>query len=745
MGSGTGEGTYSMAGKDKRQATPHRKGHRADKPTATPAAKPVGWRLWAFRALAVLVVPAVFFGAVELGLRVSGYGYPAGPFVKVKVDDKICYGDNTEFSRRFFPRHLAREAMPYIFPVAKADNTCRIFVLGASAAMGVPEPMFAFPRMLRAMLTHQYPAANFEIINTGMAAINSHAVRPIARGAAKHDPDVFVVYLGNNEVTGPYGAGTVFAPLSGNLSVIRAAIAFKGTRLGQLLTNTFASLGAGANAPQMWRGLEMFLDKQVRADDPALEDVYEHFRKNLEDIVAAGRKGKAKVVLCTVASNLKDNPPFGSLHRADLTEGQRERWDAIYAEGVECERAGRYAEAVERYLAAAQLDHSYADLQFRLGRCYRLMGEHDKAADRYALARQFDTLRFRADDPINEIIREVARNAGESAVLFDTAEMLSRHSDHKVPGAELLYEHVHLNFSGNYLVARLLFDLMVDQGLIPARLTQAKPDVALPLGELECARRLAYTELDRYRIESEVLNNFIKRPPFSNQLYHDEQVERMEREVATLKAGLTSQALAQAANQNRQAVESDPADWLLRFKYGQFLAEQTRDYRGAIEQFRWVQSHLPHSWLGHNGLATAMYGAGDLDGAIAEFQTTIRLKPACGTAHFYLAEAYRRKGRTDMAARHYTEAVRWERDCVPAYNNLARIMLERGKIDKAVEICRQGLVFSPESATLHASLGTLLAQQGRRNEAIEALRVALELDPNSTAIRSSLQVLLGGR
>jgi len=39
----------------------------------------------------------------------------------------------------------------------------------------------------------------------------------IAKDCAHHQADLFILYLGNNEVVGPYGAGTVFTPLSSNL------------------------------------------------------------------------------------------------------------------------------------------------------------------------------------------------------------------------------------------------------------------------------------------------------------------------------------------------------------------------------------------------------------------------------------------------------------------------------------------------------------------------------------------------
>ena len=48
--------------------------------------------------------------------------------------------------------------------------------------------------------------------------------RQSALNLAHHEPDLFVVYLGNNEVVGPYGASSVAAPLQANLGVVRAGV-----------------------------------------------------------------------------------------------------------------------------------------------------------------------------------------------------------------------------------------------------------------------------------------------------------------------------------------------------------------------------------------------------------------------------------------------------------------------------------------------------------------------------------------
>jgi len=721
----------------RRVSVPQRSKHEvAEKAAVKPAG---GWRLWVFRGAAVFVVPALFLFLVEVGLRVAGYGYPSDAIVKLKVKGESYCCDNVKFNWRFFPRNISRGFTPFIFPAKKGDDTCRVFILGASAARGTPDDAFSFGRILEVMLAEAYPGVNFEVITVAAAAINSHVVLQMAKDCARYDPDLFVVYLGNNEVTGPYGVGTVFAPLSGNLGLIRAGIALMGTRLGQLLGS---ALGSPKGGQGVWRGLGMFLDKQIRADDTGLQSVYSHFQSNLEDIVGAGLRGGAEVVLCTVASNLKDNPPFGSLHRRDLTEAEKGKWDELYEQGAARETAEEYGEAVELYLAAGRIDDSYADLSFRLGRCYWALGEYDKSRASYVIAREMDTLRFRADDRINGIIREVASGGGDGVGLVDTVEVFAQNSPQETAGEELFYEHVHFNFKGAYLLAKSVFS-EVEKALPGRKRAVRKGGGAFP-SEAECAQRLAFTDWDRYNVADEVLNGFIKKPPFTNQLYHKSRVERQERNVGVLKASLTAESLEKAAGQYRQAIERRKDDWLLHYKYGKLLAEDLENYSAAGEEYRIVQSSLPHSWIGYNALGSVLHAQGDLDGAIIQYKKAIAIKPTCDPAHYRLAWAYRTGGDVDKAIEHFTELARLRPVSLPAYENVAAIYREEGKLDEAIEILRKGLVFNPESIALHANLGSLLKRQGKRDEAIKEFRTALELDPDSAPIRGALESLLKG-
>lgn len=730
----------------KRQRKPRRRrnseipGQRPDAGMLRQTASP--WRLWLFRLAAITIIPALLFLLTEITLRVIGYGFSPAATVACKVNGVDAYGDNGKFGWRFLPFYIAREFEPFTFPADKPDNTYRIFVLGSSAAQGIPDAAFSFGRILRTMLRDTYPQADFQVITAAMAAINSHVVLEIAKDCARRRPDLFIVYLGNNEVVGPYGAGTVFTPLSSNLALIRLAVALKATRTGQLLTSLFDWAASRRNTPRVWGGMAMFLEKQVRADDSNLETVYRHFHRNLHDITRIADKAGAKIVLCTVGSSVKDCPPFASLHRKDLSEAQKSKWDDIYQQGMTCESAGDYGRAAECYVAAAAIDDRCADLQFRLGRCYWGTGEYDKAKDRYINARELDTLRFRADNRINQIIRDVAGNrAAEGVYLVDAVRAFEDNSPHGIPGEQLFYEHVHLTFEGNYLLAKTVFQQV--QEILPARIRNRKADNRPLLTEAECAQRLAYTDWDRYRIADEVLTGFIKKAPFTNQLYHKDQVEAMERKLKGLKANLTGDALEESASRYRAAIQYDSRDWVLHWKYGKLLAEDLKDYKAAAQEYRLVQHFLPHSYTGYNALGSVLCGLGDIDEAIAQYLKVIRIKPTCSDAHYYLGWAYQKKGEITEAIRHYSEAARWQPERVPAYNNLAELLAQKGRVDKAIEVCREGLRYSPNSAILHCNLGTLFAKQGRKEQALKEIQTALQIDPNSAGIRRILEAVSG--
>src|SRR5271166_3534881 len=398
---------------------------------AVPTPRRGSWRHWFSISATAILVPVLLLVVAEVLLRICGVGTPTGAMRPCTDQGRPAYCDNQFFAAPFFPPGMYRTPRPYVIPATKAPGTYRIFVLGESVAWGDPDPTYGFARYLEVMLRQRFPQVKFEVVNASITAINSHVLLPMVKDLGQYQPDLFVIYTGNTEVVGPFGPGTVLTSWDSTLPAIRARIAFNSTRLGQLAGK---ASGGGRNNAE-WRGMEMFLDRQVRADSPQMRPVYENFAANLRDIGAVARRAGAHVLVSTVATNLKDCAPFASLHREGIRPDELSSWEGLVQRGAALENAGSHSEALKLYLAAADIDPQYAELQFRIARCMWAMGDFAGAKERFARAQDLDTLRFRADSKLNEVIRTVAGQ--DSGVgLVDGAAVLAGESEHEVPGSE---------------------------------------------------------------------------------------------------------------------------------------------------------------------------------------------------------------------------------------------------------------------------------------------------------------------
>jgi len=210
-------------------------------------------RKWLFRICAMILIPLVLLGAIELVLRMAGYGYRTNIFKQMQIGNDTFLVNNDGFSLRFFPPQMARFVGPVRMAAQKPPGTYRVFILGESAAMGDPDPSYGASRYLEALLSARYPKTHFEIINLGITAINSHVILPIAKDCATQDGDLWIIYMGNNEMVGPFGAATVFGAKAPPLPLIRLNLAIQQTRLGQLLIDLSRRLAAGSKKSS-WGG-----------------------------------------------------------------------------------------------------------------------------------------------------------------------------------------------------------------------------------------------------------------------------------------------------------------------------------------------------------------------------------------------------------------------------------------------------------------------------------------------------------
>ncbi|OHB57638.1 MAG: hypothetical protein A2173_10480 [Planctomycetes bacterium RBG_13_44_8b] len=564
--------------------------------------------MWLFRIVTPILIPAILLGLVETGLRIVGYGYSTNAFSTCRVSGEKACCNNSRFAWQFFPRDIAREFSPFVFSAKKPSGIYRIFILGESAAQGVPEPAFNFGRILEVLLRHTYPQLSFEVITLAMPAINSHAVLKIAKDCLKYQPDLLLVYLGNNEVVGPYGAGTVFTPIISNRSLIRISLNLKRIRLMQLLSDLLYRLPLDSGQPQRWGGLEMFLGHQVCAQDPRLSQVYKNFKANLADIRDLAIKQNVPILFSTVAVNLKDCPPFASQHRVKISNDQLNAWELQNRQGIDLEEAGDFQEAIRAYQDAQIGDTDYAETYFRLGRCYWETRQYEQAFQAYYQACELDALRFRADQQINQIIRQTARERQQQGVYFvDAEKAISAQSEHQIPGEQWFYEHVHFNFSGNFFIAKILFE-QIEQ-LLPEFIRKGRIQDRADPNEQDCAKMLMFTILDQYKIAKNVLERYITKPPFTNQAYHAQLVHRLEVKIANLKEQINQIPFESFLETYRKAIEENPSGWHLHWIYASLLAsEQGNDQAKALAALP-VRSRAISALAG----AIRLHGAGCIE------------------------------------------------------------------------------------------------------------------------------------
>jgi hypothetical protein len=106
----------------------------------------------------------------------------------------------------------------------------------------------------------------------------------------------------------------------------------------------------------------------------------------------------------------------------------------------------------------------------------------------------------------------------EGVQLVDSEAAMAAQSPHGLAGEEFLYEHVHLNFEGNYLVARALAEQI-------GRALSASAEHPWPTAD-DCARRLGWNDFTRRAGEMDILSR-LNDPPFKEQANNRQQYQRL--------------------------------------------------------------------------------------------------------------------------------------------------------------------------------------------------------------------------
>jgi tetratricopeptide (TPR) repeat protein len=687
--------------------------------------------------MAVVLLPVMVLGGLEAGLRLAGYGHRTGFFQKITVADRDYLVNNEDFSLRFFPPQLARWPGPVMFEAQRPADTYRIFILGESAARGEPEPNYAASRYLQALLEERHPQTHFEVVNLGITAIDSHVILPIARDCARADGQLWIIYMGNNEMVGPFGAATVFGAKAPPLPAVRLSLALQRTRIGQLFMELDRKIH-GAGGHESWNGMKMFLGNEVRAGDPRRERVYDNFQRNLEDIVQAGLGSGAKILLNTVAVNLKDCPPFASLTNASLPAGDRAQFAELLSEVDSAAAAADFATALRKLEAGAGLDAEFPGLQFRWAQCLLATGNAAGARERFQKACDLDALPFRADSRINGAIAVVGKKyAGDRLTFFDAAAALAAQAPGGICGGETFYEHVHFNFDGEFRLGCAWAEQV--ERMLPAQIASGGPTNGWA-SQSACEARLGLTDWNRCEVTVMVMDR-LHRPPLAGQLNNTERMAALRGEERELSARMKTSTEPAAAGVYMGAIAGRPSDPLLYENYAEFL-ESAGHVKEALEQRRKVVPLLPHDCEGYYQVGRLLNELNQFDEAEGQLTTAVTLRPRMAQAWAELGSSHLGGGKFAQAIADFSKA--GELDPSDAMNPAlaGRALAGLNRHAEAIDSYRRALQMQPDLWEVSIALGDELVATDKLPEAAQAYADAIRTKPDNTLAHLDLGVLL---
>ena len=380
-----------------------------------------------------LMIPVLVLGVIEGALRLAHRDGGLPLFVEARVVDGGYLVPNQVVGARWFAGiDNPPSPAPEMFSEQKPARAFRVFVLGESATAGFPYPRnVTFSRLLRDVLRDVLPGDSVEVVNLGIAATNSFAMLDMAKEVAEQHPDAVLIYAGHNEYYGALGtASRVSVP--GGAAMVRLYLRLLRLRSVLVLRNAIAAVqkrggpsGANIEAASLMEVLAR--DRQIPLNSARYEEGARQFETNLEAVSRLFERKGIHVLIGSLASNLRDQPPF----------------------------------AAEANTAPGSADSAYVGARAALA-----SGDTTVAMGLFIRARDLDVVRFRAPSEFNQIIRRVS--ARTSAVYVPVAEAFAAASPGGIPGSNLFLEHVHPTRAGQALIGRVFFESLLRTGLLGA-------------------------------------------------------------------------------------------------------------------------------------------------------------------------------------------------------------------------------------------------------------------------------------
>jgi lysophospholipase L1-like esterase len=409
----------------------------------------------------LFIIPVILLALLEFILYSGNYGNDYTTFVKISEKFQNYKFFNPALPQKYFGKSpITPSVIPDGFKEKKEAETFRIFALGGSTTAGFPHPPNgSFPRLLKKMLQKNYPNNNFEVINLGISAVNSITIRDIIDDVLSEFPDLILFYAGHNEYYGAMGPASNVNGFN-SAAINRFILNLKDFKTVQLIENTIAaviSIFKDENSGNKTLMSQIAGRKLVPIDSELFEYGIKQYMENVDYIFSQCNKRNIPVIAGTLFSNLLQ-PPLCKFVGCD----------SLVAEFDEITKG-------------SELDKNQLNQ-----------------------IKEEDNLRFRAPERFNEIMKE--KSEKYQFTLLDLKQELEEISPDCIIGYNLMMDHLHPTYEGNYIIAKAVLEFIEKDSMI-----KSKSEKLTRAGKAKRAPFKSYTKLDSvytYYTINYLLNDF---------------------------------------------------------------------------------------------------------------------------------------------------------------------------------------------------------------------------------------------
>ena len=606
------------------------------------------------------------------------------------------------------------------FPKEKDRNSYRIFCMGGSTTYGRPYyDKVSFCGWLREYLNAADPQRNWEVINAGGISFASYRVAKLMSEIKQYQPDLFIVYSGQNEFLEERSYGAL-ADLPAWLINLNATLS--GTRIYTAMKDVIDavkpdSLQQAKQRASLSGEVEEVLNYTVgpesyHRDEELKRHIITHYRLNLMRMVKIARSVAADIVFVQPAINVKDMSPFKSEHRDGLGEQAQQDWDRLLQRATAAQQAGDLQEALMAYRESLEIDDRYADTYYRIGQVLFSLGQYAEADQSFRRAVEEDIAPLRILGSMQQAVEEVA--AAEDVPLIDFPGLLRKayreHYDHAVFGKEFFSDHVHTNMEGYRLLGLALFDHLVKEKIVT-------PDASWNEARIETVREEVIAQLDP-RVEGVAYMNLGKVLDWAGKFEEANHLFKQALEILGPFPVLY--------------------DRLARSSY---VLEKYDEAIYYLDELQRIAPELPGV---HARLAMIYVKQGETDKAISHCLAELEIKPDDYSVHGALAKLLEQKGDDSAASTHYEAAVQLKPDNQYARVVFAYFLIRQHRYDEARKHAEEALRLNPKLFRAHNALGIIMQNQGNPEAAIHHFSKALRLEPDYTPAKENLRQIQAG-